>query len=66
MVTVNGQSIDFRSGMMVADALQAAGESIGMMKLVIVNGVLVRFDQLRREPLTDGAQIVVMLLVAGG
>lgn len=66
MIKVNDKEIPFSPGMTVADALNAASQSISAMNLVMVDKKIIPVDQINREYLIDEAQIKILMVISGG
>lgn len=66
MITVNGREISYKNGMTVADALEAAGEYVSALTLVMVDGKLLPCGQPYNESLVDGTRIELLTIVSGG
>ncbi len=65
MLKVNGEALDYRAGMTVADVLKAKAYVFPLL-VVKVNGVLVPRDQYQATKVPDGAEVQVVHLMSGG
>jgi sulfur carrier protein len=65
MITVNGESMDWRDGMTVADILEIRNYIFRMIA-VQVNGELVRRGTYDKAVVPDGADVQVIHMISGG
>ena len=65
MIEVNGDTHPWREGMTVADLLEEKRYTFPM-KVVRMDGRLVRKDEYDRTPVPDGARVAVIHLTSGG
>lgn len=66
MITVNGNNIEFFSGMTAADALEAAGQTADDVTLVLVDGIVLTQSVLGSHLLEDGDELRVLRIISGG
>ncbi|HEX7487153.1 MAG TPA: sulfur carrier protein ThiS [Vicinamibacterales bacterium] len=65
MITVNGESMDWRDGMTVAEILKIRNYIFRMIA-VQVNGELVRRGTYDKAVVPDGADVQVIHMISGG
>ena len=66
MVVVNGNKIEYTSGMTIADALASAAEAADTVTLVVLDGMIVPPALLNSTQLSDGSVIKLMRVISGG
>ena len=65
MITVNGEPLEYRHGMTVADVLKAK-KFIFRMLAIWVNGGFVARGTYDTTPVPDGADVQVIHMISGG
>ena len=65
MITVNGNAVEWREGMTVADALRAMAYDFPLIT-VIVNGEIVEADAYEEVAVPDGADLKAIHIHHGG
>jgi sulfur carrier protein len=65
MITVNGEPLDYKEGMTVADILEAK-KFVFRMLAIWVNGGFVPRGTYDTAPVPDGADVQVFHLISGG
>ena len=66
MITLNNKPIEYLNPMTVLDAIRAAGETVDLLTIVLMNDDFVAFDQLGSTFIEDGAIIKSMKIASGG
>jgi len=66
MVTVNGDPVEFRQGMVLAEALAQAGINTEAAMLLTVDNVYADKNDAVRIAISDNAEIRVMPILSGG
>lgn len=66
MITVQNETIPYHEGMTVAEALKMAGESVVPTTLVVMEGLVLPYDQLHQTTITDGTKLELLPIVSGG
>lgn len=65
MIHVNGDPLDWRAGMTVADVLTARNFKFPML-IVSIDGAFVAKADYRTATIPDGAEVKVVHLISGG
>jgi sulfur carrier protein len=65
MITVNGEQMDWRAGMTIADILKARNYIFRMIA-VQVNDELIKRGTYDKEIVPDGADVQVIHMISGG
>ena len=65
MITVGSDTLPWKEGLTIASVL-AALEDVSMVAVVRLNGKLVSKPNFDRTPVPDGAEIVLIPMIAGG
>ena len=65
MITVNGESMEWRPGMTVADILKIRNYIFRML-VIQVNGELVKRGTYDKAVVPDGANVEVIHMISGG
>jgi thiamine biosynthesis protein ThiS len=65
MITVNGERMDWRPGLTVADILQIRNYIFRML-VIQVNGELVKRGTYDKAVVPDGADVEVIHMISGG
>jgi sulfur carrier protein len=65
MITVNGETMEWRDGMTVADILKARNYIFRMIA-VQVNGELIKRGTYDKAAVPDGADVQVIHMISGG
>jgi len=66
MVTVNGRPVEYRDGMVLAEALAGVGFDTDAAVLITVDGVYIEKSKARSIVITDEAKISIMPFLSGG
>jgi len=66
MIMVNGQPVDFRPDMVLADVLKETGIDTESPVLITIDGVHVDKQNIRSVKLRDDAEINVLPFLSGG
>jgi sulfur carrier protein len=65
MITVNGETMEWRDGMTVADILKARNYIFRMIA-VQINGELIKRGSYDKAVVPDGADVQVIHMISGG
>ena len=65
MITVNGEGMDWREGMTIADILKARNYIFRMIA-VSINGELIKRGTYEKAVVPDGADVQVIHMISGG
>ncbi len=65
MITVNGEGMDWRDGMTIADILKARNYIFSMIA-VFINGELIKRGTYEKAVVPDGADVQVIHMISGG
>ena len=65
MITVNGEGMDWREGMTIADILKARNYIFRMIA-VFINGDLIKRGTYEKAVVPDGADVQVIHMISGG